>query len=107
MKKVTEKTSQKSNSLTYHTILLEDIQHNVQLLAEGMMTLNEKIDDTNGSVKELKEKVTQIDTRLTSVELDMMEVKKDVKDIKGTMVRKADLKDPIKRIENLERVVLA
>jgi chromosome segregation ATPase len=107
MKKVTEKTSQKSNSLTYHTILLEDIQHNVQLLAEGMMTLNEKIDTTNGTVDRLEQKVIQIDTRLTSVELDMMEVKKDVKDIKGTMVRKADLKDPIKRIENLERVVLA
>ncbi len=93
--------------MKYHTIALENTYNQMGILAEGIMGLHEKVDFLGTKVDHLEEKVDRIDTRLTSVELDMMEVKNDVKDIKGTMVKKSDMKDPIKRIENLERVVLA
>ncbi len=66
-------------------ILLEHIESNTQLLAEGLVGVNERLDKVDGRLEKVDGRLDKADGRLDRLEAGQEIIKTDVRDIKRNM----------------------
>ncbi len=105
----------KDEIIRHFDVVAEDLKHEIQLVAEGVSTANERIDRMQGDISSTKKdvEIMQVDMATVKMDVEIMQadmatVKMDVEFIKNELIQKVSREEFAfleKRVGSLENKV--
>ena len=100
LSKIPTEKEYKEFSVAHQNVLLERMEKNISVIAEGHTLLNEKIDRNH---QELSNKIENLQTDVTILKTDVSVLKTDVSVLKSGMERLEEIAlETLNRLKNLE-----
>lgn len=78
----------KEDTKRHFDVVAESLKHEIQLVAEGVSTANERIDIIQEDVANIKGDITNIKDTMAVMEVDISTIKIDVEFIKNELIQK-------------------